>query len=72
MDYNPFLRNFVQMRRQMAQKESAGKKEPPRIGALPKPNDDVSLQHIIENTPSDKIVREYFKRRVEELSAEEN
>jgi hypothetical protein len=68
---NPFLRNFVQMRRQLAQKESAGKKEPARIGALPKPDDDTTLQSIIENTPADKVVREYFKRRVEELSAED-
>jgi hypothetical protein len=67
---NPFLRNFVQMRRQIAQKESAKETIKP-LGALPKPNNDTTLQSIIENTPSDKVVREYFKRRVDELSAEE-
>ncbi len=69
---NPFLRSFVQMRRQIAQKESGKESAIKPIGSLPKPNNETTLQSIIEHTPSDKVVREYFKRRIEELSAEED
>jgi hypothetical protein len=68
MQYNPALQNFVNMRKSYVAKSNASHSEAPRsLYQMPKPNTDITLGSIIEHTPSDKDVKEYFKKRVIEL-----
>jgi hypothetical protein len=66
MDQNPFLKQFLNMRKNLHKEEVNGTK-----GKQPKPMADpsgITMAHIIENKPSDKEVIEYFKARCEALS----
>ena len=73
LNYNPVLQNFIKMRQNLnASTSSSSKKELPRsLHQLPKPDNSMTIAMIIEHTPSDKDVKEYFKRRVEELVQEQ-
>lgn len=66
MEYNTLLKHLISSRKNASSRTAS--KEPPRsMYQMPKPNTDMSLGSIIEHTPSDKDVKEYFKKRVIEL-----
>jgi hypothetical protein len=68
MDQNPFLKQFLNMRKNLHKEEVNGTK-----GKQPKQMADpsgITMAHIIENKPSDKEVIEYFKARCEALCAD--
>jgi hypothetical protein len=78
MDQNPFLKQFINMRRSLHASEAPKKgplKESNIIGkpaqkgtpALPDPT-GITMAYIIENKPKDKEVIEYFKVRCEQLN----
>jgi hypothetical protein len=63
MDQNPFLKQFVNMRKNLHVKQDE-KKE---TKAMADPT-GVTMSYIIENKPPQKEVIEYFKNRCEVLS----
>jgi hypothetical protein len=66
---NPALQNFINMRQRYTA-GSSSKKEPARsMYQMPKPESKLTLGSIIQDTPSDKDVKEYFKNRILELVA---
>jgi hypothetical protein len=73
MDQNPFLKQFLNMRKNLHTAAAAGpqiigKKKGDATPAVPNPT-GVTLAYLIENKPKDKEVIEYFKARCEALNA---
>ena len=67
---NRFLRDFVNMRKNLAKPEPV--KQVKALNTLPEPeNNGITLAYIIAEKPSRKEVLEYFRNRVEELVNEE-
>lgn len=64
MDQNPFLKQFINMRKSLHAPKQEEKKE---TKAMADPT-GVSMAYIIENKPPQKEVIEYFKKRCEQLS----
>jgi hypothetical protein len=70
---NPFLRDFIKMRQGLAENAKAkDKKGIKPLNSLPDVEKTVSLKYLIEEKPSEKVVKEYFKKRIEELETEED
>jgi hypothetical protein len=75
---NDFLRQFLEMRKQIAPNPSAAAavaKQEPMSKRTKKGSDvrqvlDGSISHIIENTPPKKEVMEYFQDLCNRLTAE--
>ena len=65
MDQNPFLKQFLNMRKGLHKAPEIVGKKP--IKAVADPT-GITMAHIIENKPSDKEVIEYFKARSEALN----
>lgn len=64
MEFNPFLKSFVNMRKSLHASKPEAKKE---TKAMPDPS-GITMAYIIENKPPQKEVIEYFKRKCEQLS----
>lgn len=74
MDQNPFLKQFLNMRKSLhtaaaSGPQIVGKKQNSQTKAVADPT-GVTLAYIIENKPKDKEVIEYFKARCDVLNAE--
>jgi hypothetical protein len=66
MDTNPFLRDFIKMRKTLGSPDTTGKpkdKEPKLSG--------MSMETIIEKKPPAKSVMKFFKKRFSEDSCSE-
>ena len=69
MDQNPFLKQFLNMRKNLHKEEVNGATHKGQKGKQPMADPSgITMAHIIENKPSDKEVIEYFKARCEALS----
>lgn len=66
MEYNSLLKHLSHTRKN-ASLQTVRKEAPRGMNQMPKPNNDISIATIIEHTPSDKDVKEYFKKRVSQL-----
>jgi hypothetical protein len=66
MNQNSFLKNFMEMRAKLRAEPVASKK-PKDIKALGKPSKETSLEELIHDKPSPKVVTEYFRKRVKQL-----
>ena len=66
MNQNSFLKNFMDMRAKL-RAEPATSKKPKDIKALGKPSKETSLEELIHDKPSPKVVTEYFRKRVKQL-----
>jgi hypothetical protein len=66
MNQNSFLKNFMDMRAKLRAEPNAA---PPKrdIKAIGKPAKETSLEELIHDKPSPKVVTEYFRKRVNQL-----
>lgn len=70
---NQFLRDFIKMRQNLVTTSApVTKKSSKDLRSLPDTDNAVSLKSLIDDKPSDKVVKEYFKRRISELETEED
>ena len=47
------------------------KRETEIIKVIDKPKKEINLKYIVENTPATKVVREYFRRQIENIKSPE-
>lgn len=69
MNQNSFLKNFMDMRARLRAEPNASSShaKPKDIKALGKPAKETSLEELIHDKPSPKVVTEYFRKRVNQL-----
>lgn len=68
MNQNSFLKNFMDMRARLrAEPNAAPSTKPKDIKAIGKPSKETSLEELIHDKPSPKVVTEYFRKRVNQL-----
>lgn len=70
---NQFVNNFMKMRQQLATTSATASdsKQSKQLGTLPTVGAvEVSLKSLIDKKPADKIVKEYFQKRIEDLEAD--
>ena len=67
MNQNSFLKNFMEMRAKLRAEPAAATKKSKDIKALGKPSKETSLEELIHDKPSPKVVTEYFRKRVKQL-----
>jgi len=69
MENNTFLRNFMKMRQSLH--EAPNKAKGKDIKGLAKPTKETSIEELIQDKPKPKVVEEFFKKRTNELFAED-
>jgi len=62
---NRFLEQFVKMRQGLG--SSNGQVQPIRGQGLP--TKEITLEVLCESKPKDKVVKQYFQKRVDELTS---
>ena len=67
MENNTFLRNFMKMRQGLHEAPNKVKD----IKALAKPAKETSIEELIQDKPKPKVVEDFFKKRTNELFAED-